>query len=430
MAKKKQSSEDFDGGIGSLMSMVSSIDSEAEIIADSAYSNIKEWIPTGNLMLNACMGGSLFSGVPTGRITTLVGESGCAKSYLAVSICREAQKMGYTPIVLDSEGAYDSEFVRRLGADPTKFIIKQVNTITETSRFIANLCKKLQEQDEKYGQHDKIIIVLDSLGNLTSEKERDDTLSGNQKRDMTKQQEIKAMFRVNATPIARLQIPWVVVSHVYASMNMFSPGNVVSGGSGIIYNSSLTIELFKSKLVDKENDEKAAKQAGKVTKNGILVTAKPQKSRFVITRPVTFQIPFFKKPSPYVGIEQYMTWDNSGVCRGSLISERDYNKLSDSEKEKIHVFSYDGQTLYCQEKDTARGIVCRHLGRQVNFIEFFSDTVFTPEFLKELDENVIKPAFQLPDQNSFDDIKDIENSLGTTNDENDENDPIADATIK
>lgn len=125
-----------------------------------------------------------------------------------------------------------------------------------------------------------------------------------------------------------------------------------------------------------------------------------------------------------------MTWDNSGVCRGSLISERDYNKLSDSEKEKIHVFSYDGQTLYCQEKDTARGIVCRHLGRQVNFIEFFSDTVFTLEFLKELDENVIKPAFQLPDQNSFDDIKDIENSLGTTNDENDENDPIADATIK
>ena len=42
MAKKKQSSEDFEGGIGSLMSMVSSIDDQAEIIADSAYSNIKE----------------------------------------------------------------------------------------------------------------------------------------------------------------------------------------------------------------------------------------------------------------------------------------------------------------------------------------------------------------------------------------------------
>ena len=123
-----------------------------------------------------------------------------------------------------------------------------------------------------------------------------------------------------------------------------------------------------------------------------------------------------------------MTWDNSGVCRGNLISERDYNKLSDSEKEKIHVFSYDGERLLCQEKDTARGIVCADLGRQVNFIEFFSDTVFTPEFLKKLDENVIKPAFQLPDQNSFDDIKDIEASIASSNDDSD-SDPIADANI-
>ena len=41
-------------------------------------------------MLNSCMGVSLFSGVPTRRVIILVGESGCAKSYLAVSICREA----------------------------------------------------------------------------------------------------------------------------------------------------------------------------------------------------------------------------------------------------------------------------------------------------------------------------------------------------
>ena len=36
-------------------------------------------------------------------------------------------------------------------------------------------------------------MVLDSLGNLTSDKEREDTMSGANKRDMTKAQEIKAM---------------------------------------------------------------------------------------------------------------------------------------------------------------------------------------------------------------------------------------------
>ena len=85
----------------------------------------------------------------------------------------------------------------------------------ETSQFIANLCDKLQEQQDKFGQHDKVIIVLDSLGNLTSEKEREDTLSGSQKADFTKAKDTKAMFRVCATPIAKLQIPWMVVNHAY-----------------------------------------------------------------------------------------------------------------------------------------------------------------------------------------------------------------------
>lgn len=424
MAKKVKAMTE--GELPDIFDTIKSIDDTAEIIADSAYSNIQDWIPTGNYLLNACISGDLFKGIPSGRVSTLVGESGAGKSYLSASICREAQKKGYTPIYMDSEGAIDSEFVRRLGVDPNKMIIKQVNTIAETSGFIANLCKQLQEQEDKYGKHQKVILVLDSLGNLTSEKEREDTLSGAQKRDMTKQQEIKAMFRVNATPIARLQIPWIVVSHVYSSMSMFNPGNIVSGGSGIQYNSSVTLELFKAKLADKENDDAAAKKTGvEATKNGVLVTAKPQKSRFCIPQKIKFQIPFFKKPNPYIGLETYMTWDNSGVCRGSIIDEKTYSKLSPAEQLKVHTFDYNGTTMYCQEKDTARGIVVKHLGRQVSFIEFFSDVVFTDEFLEYLNTNVIRPAFQLPDQDAFDDIKDIENVLGAE----DEEDPISDLNI-
>ena len=229
MAKKTKSTEEFEGGIGSLMSLVSSVDDSAEIIADSAYSNIQEWISTGNYILNACMSGDIYKAVPTGRIVTFSGTSGAGKSFLACSCCREAQKLGYIPIYLDSEGAIDSDFVRRLGVDPTKLIIKKVNTIMETSQFIANLCNKLQEQQDKYGQHDKVIIVLDSLGNLTSEKEREDTLSGSQKADFTKAKDTKAMFRVCATPIAKLQIPWIVVNHVYQSMS-FIPQNIQAMG--------------------------------------------------------------------------------------------------------------------------------------------------------------------------------------------------------
>ena len=252
MAKKAK--EEFTGGIGSLMSLVNSFDKSSEIIADSSYSNIEDWISTGNYILNACMSGDIYKAVPTGRVVTFAGTSGAGKSFLACSVCREAQKKGYIPVYLDSEGAIDSEFVRRLGVDPANMIIRKVNTILETSQFIAGLCEKLQEQQDKTGQHDKVIIVLDSLGNLTSDKEREDTLSGAVKADFTKAKDTKAMFRVCATPIAKLQIPWIVVNHVYQSMS-FIPQNIQAMGCVLPEEKVFTLEHGAIAIKDiKEGD--------------------------------------------------------------------------------------------------------------------------------------------------------------------------------
>jgi RecA/RadA recombinase len=412
MAKKKEISSD---GLSSVFDLVKSVDDSAEIIAESAYSNIAEWIPSGSYILNAAMSGDLFKAVPSGRVTTFEGDSGVGKSFLACSICREAQKLGYTPIYMDSEGAIDSNFVSRLGVDPNNLIIKQVSTIAETSQFIANICAKLQEQEDKNGTHQKVIMVLDSLGNLTSDKERDDIMAGNNKRDMTKAQEIKAMFRVNATPLARLQIPLIVNNHVYAMVGAYVPTNIGAGGSGIKYNSSITIELSAAKLDDKDNEEAAAKKQGAdtTTKNGVLVTAKPKKSRMCRPYKVKFQIPFFKKPNPYVGLEAFMNWENAGIVRGNLLTEKEFNKLSPAEQEKLanYAFEYNGEKLWASPKETSRSLVCKHLGCTVPIAEFFTDKVFTPEFLEYLNENVIKPAFALPDQSSFDDIKEIEDLI-------------------
>ena len=410
MAKKQK--EEFQGGIGSLMSLVNSFDKDSEIIASSSYSNIEDWISTGNYILNACMSGDIYKAVPTGRVVTFAGTSGAGKSFLACSVCREAQKKGYIPIYLDSEGAIDSAFVKRLGVDPNNMIIRKVNTILETSQFIAELCDNLQEPQEKTGQHDKVIIVLDSLGNLTSDKEREDTIAGAVKADFTKAKDTKAMFRVCATPIAKLEIPWIVVKHIYQSMS-FIPQNIQAMGSGIVYNASITIELSAAKLEDKANDAAAKARAGSDagTKNGVLVTAKPVKSRFCRPMKVKFQIPYYKKPNPYVGLEQFMTWENSGVVRGNLIDQKAYDKLSDAEKKKIYTFEFNGETKYVEPKETARGIVVKHLGMQVPVTEFFTETVFTPEFLDYINTNVSDPMFDLPDQSAFDDVAEIENMI-------------------
>lgn len=401
MAKKTTSNEE---GL-SVFDLITSVDNSAELLSESKSAVIKEYINSGSYILNACMTGSLFKGIPSGRVTTLAGAPGAGKSYLAVSACREAQKKGYTPIYMDSEGAIDRDFVERLGCDATKFVIKQVTTISEVSTFMANLLKKVNEQPEE--SRPKLIFVLDSLGNLTSTKELTDTLDANQKRDMTKQQEIKALFRTNATALAKAQAPMIVCSHIYQTQDLFSK-SVVSGGSGIQYNSSVTLMLSTAKLDDKESDKIAEKKVGDFTKTGVIVTAKPEKSRFTIPQKVKFQIPFFKAPNPYVGLEAYLTWDNTGIMEGVLLNQKEYEKLSDKDKETVQTFEFNGETKYAFPKIAGiqknRKIVVSHLGEELPIAELWTSKVLTDDILHRLDDTVIKPLFELPAQDAFDDI--------------------------
>lgn len=389
----------------SVFDLISSVDNSAEILSESKTAVIKEYINSGSYILNACMTGSLFKGVPSGRVTTLAGAPGAGKSYLAVSVCREAQKKGYTPVYMDSEGAIDKDFIERLGCDATKFVIKQVTTISEVSTFMANLLKRVNEQPEE--SRPKLIFVLDSLGNLTSTKELTDTLEANQKRDMTKQQEIKALFRTNATALAKAQAPMIVCSHIYQTQDLFSK-SVVSGGSGIQYNSSVTLMLSTAKLDDKESDKIAEKKIGDFTKTGVIVTAKPEKSRFTIPQKVKFNIPFFKAPNPYVGLEAYLTWENSGIMEGILLTQKEYDKLSDKDKETVKIFDFNGETKYAFPKigatQKSRKIIVKHLGEELPITELWTSKVLTDEVLHTLDETIIRPSFELPSQDAASDI--------------------------
>ena len=401
MAKKNNTS----GDSNSLIGLLNSIDDSVEILAESKTAVISDYINTGSYILNAALTGSIFKGVPAGRVLTLAGEPGSGKSYLAVSICREAQKKGYTPIYLDSESSIDLDFIERLGCDASRFVLKQVTKISEVSTFIANLCKKLLEMKEN--ERPKIILVLDSLGNLTSDKELTDTIEGNSKRDMTKQQEIKALFRTNVTALGRLSIPFIVNSHIYQTTDLFSK-SVVSGGSGIKYNASLTIMLSTAKLDDKESDKIVSQKTGDYLKTGVIVTAKPDKSRFTIPQKVKFTIPFFKAPNPYIGLESYLTWDNSGILEGVLLDKKEYDKLSDKEKETVKIFEFNGETKYAFPKIASmqknRKIVVKHLGQELPLAEMWSSKVLTDEVLHKLDDEVIRPSFELPSQMADNDL--------------------------
>ena len=401
MAKKSS----IGGSSSSIFDIISSVDNSAEVLAESKGAVIKDYIDTGSYILNAAMTGSVFKGAPTGRVVTLSGPAGCGKSFLALSICRNAQKKGYVPIYMDSEGAIDIEFVKRLGCDPSRFILKQVTTITEVSTFMANVLKNLLDIDED--KRDKVVFVLDSLGNLTSSKEMTTTIDGSDTRDMTKQQNIKALFRTNTTALSKANALFIVNTHTYKTQDLFAK-DVVSGGSGINYNSSITLMLSTAKMDDKESDKIAERRGGDYTKTGVIVTAKPEKSRFTIPQKVKFAIPFFKAPNPYVGLERYITWENSGILCGKILTQKEYDKCSDADKALCkEMKDKDGNICYAYPKESSKKIVVKHLGEELPISELFTSKVITDVILRRLDDEVIRPNFELPSQDSMADVEEI-----------------------
>jgi len=244
----------------------------------------EDWISSGNYCLDKLMSGELGKAFPVGRIVALAGESGTGKSLLSACALREAQKKGYFGVIFDSESALDSAFLSNLGVDVSRIAYIQVDTVEQ----FRNKIVKLMEA----GSDQKMFIILDSMGNLSTEKELNDALEGKNASDMgLKSKTIRATFRVIANMINKTQSTLVVTNHTYTDASGYIPRQVMSAGAGLYYNASIVLMLKKRKLVD-----------GKDCK-GITITITTDKNRFTPPyRSIVLDLDFENGITKYTGL--------------------------------------------------------------------------------------------------------------------------------
>lgn len=390
---KQFSFEELDKGL-------SKVNDLGSILTENKFSKIDEYIPTGNYVLNAQLSGSLFGGIPNTRSVALSGESGVGKSFLCLNIAREAQRLGYYIIYCDSESAIDEDIARKFGLDPEKIRYQPVNTIKSLKNFCANLYDQLKEKKDKGFDLPKIMMIVDSIGNLATDKERNDALAGSDKKDMTRAGDIRSLFRIITTDLAELKIPLVFTNHSYTAVGSYVPTQIMSGGGGAIYAASIILMLSKANL--KENN-KDAEKAG-MTKTGVLVTSKPSKNRFAKPIPVKFHISFYNGMNPYVGLEKYITWDSVGIAPGKLEEEIIEKPILDENgdpvikrgKPQVEKTSTGNFVYVPDDSANPKTFAVKHLGKTIKAGQLFSSEVFTDEVLRELDEKIMKPLFELP----------------------------------
>jgi len=169
---------------------------------------ITDWFDTGSYMLNVQISGKLRGGMPNIGALMVTGEESTGKSFVVDEIIKSAQKKGYLVKKYETEGSGDRSGMVKKKIDIEELIIEPIATVEELT---ASLIQTLDEVT--YGE--KLLIALDSIGNLCSKKELEDSTNNNDKRDMTKQQKLRAMFRTVMIKALLKRIPIVMTNHVY-----------------------------------------------------------------------------------------------------------------------------------------------------------------------------------------------------------------------
>ena len=220
----------------------------AQLVSNT--SSDQGFIGTGSYILNAQLSGSIYGGIPNNRVTAIAGEQATGKTFYAIGIASTFLNDHPDGAVFyfDSEAAATPDLFRDRGLDPNRVWHFPIDTIeefrTQMIRILDNLLKT-PEKDRK-----PLLVILDSLGMLASQKELQDAMDDKQVRDMTKSQTIKSVFRIITSKLGKLKIPMIVTNHTYKTMNPYGDPTDMGGGSGLKYAASTIITLTKSKEKD------------------------------------------------------------------------------------------------------------------------------------------------------------------------------------
>ena len=202
-----------------------------EVLSESKFFNEKEMISTAVPMVNVALSGSIDGGLTPG-LTVLAGPSKHFKTSFALLMAGAYMEKNPNAVMLfyDSEFGSPQSYFEQFNVDPARVLHTPITNVEEL-KF--DLIAQLEELDKK----DEVIIVIDSIGNLASKKEMEDTINEKSVADMSRAKALKGLFRMATPYLAMKNICMLAVNHTYQEIGLF-PKAIVSGGTGIYYSAN------------------------------------------------------------------------------------------------------------------------------------------------------------------------------------------------
>jgi RecA/RadA recombinase len=194
----------------------------------SKFFGEKDQIPTSVPMVNVALSGKLDGGLTSG-LTVLAGPSKHFKTAFSLLMAKAYLDKYEDAVVLfyDSEFGTPQNYFSSFGIDTSRVLHTPITDVEQLKFDIVNQLAAIERGE-------RVIIIIDSVGNLASKKELEDAMNEKSVADMSRAKALKGLFRMVTPYLTMKDIPMVVVNHTYMEIGMF-PKAIVSGGTGIYY---------------------------------------------------------------------------------------------------------------------------------------------------------------------------------------------------
>jgi RecA/RadA recombinase len=185
-------------------------------------------IQTSIPALNVALSGDLEGGFTPG-LTMWAGPSKHFKTAFSLLMAKAYLEKYEDSVILfyDSEFGTPQSYFSNFGIDTERVVHTPITDVEQLKFDVMNQLQNIERGE-------RVMILVDSIGNLASKKEVEDALDQKSVGDMTRAKQIKSLFRMVTPHLTLKDIPMVVVNHTYKEIGMF-PKDIVGGGTGSYY---------------------------------------------------------------------------------------------------------------------------------------------------------------------------------------------------
>lgn len=216
---------------------------KASVLSESDFFTDRDEIVTEIPSLNIALGGSLDSGLRSG-LTMISGASKSFKTCISLYIVAAYMKKYKDAICIfyDTEFGSTPSYFKNFGIDIDRVLHIPIEQIEQLKFDIVNRIKDVKKKE-------KVIVFIDSVGNIASKKEVEDAIEEKGAADMSRAKQLKSLWRITTPMFTMRDIPCIAINHIYMEQGMY-PKAIVSGGTGGIYSSNTIWIITKSQEKD------------------------------------------------------------------------------------------------------------------------------------------------------------------------------------